>query len=361
MAATIRDIRDRTGLSLATISKYLNGGNVLPRNRELIEKAIEELHYEVNELARGLVTNRTKTIGVLVYDIQCTFIGNMLHYLGQTLHENGYGMLICDSCNDEEIEKNNLQFLLSRKVDGILVFAVSLDGKFLESARKAGVPVVLIDRALRNEEYDCVEIDNRAAMMRAAKKLIGCGHRKIAVIASNVEYTGMERMKGFDDALADAGIVEGGGCDPVGLKAHPHEVGLVGEVAHVLFALGEGFGTGLRDFGFQRRGEARGGIAQEGLRGFLPERRRANAGGFRCVQLPDAQHRLLGHGRYRKEADGRKDVHFSHNRIVYRVNNEYFPSDGEKPRERPHGGVGHVSAVYSLPCMPIPLPSVACQ
>ena len=75
MAATIRDIRDRTGLSLATISKYLNGGNVLPKNRELIEKAIEELHYEVNELARGLVTNRTRTIGVLVYDIQCIFIG----------------------------------------------------------------------------------------------------------------------------------------------------------------------------------------------------------------------------------------------------------------------------------------------
>lgn len=54
MAATIRDIRDRTGLSLATISKYLNGGNVLPKNRELIEEAIDALHYEVNELARGL-------------------------------------------------------------------------------------------------------------------------------------------------------------------------------------------------------------------------------------------------------------------------------------------------------------------
>lgn len=206
MAATIRDIRDRTGLSLATISKYLNGGNVLPRNRKLIEEAIEELHYEVNELARGLVTNRTKTIGVLVYDIQCIFVGNMLHYLGQELHENGYGMLICDSCNDREIERKNLQFLLNRKVDGILVFAVSLDGKFLEGARKAGIPVVLVDRALRDEEYDCVEIDNRAAMMRAAKKLISCGHRRIAVIASDIEYTGMERMKGFDEALADAGI-----------------------------------------------------------------------------------------------------------------------------------------------------------
>ena len=135
MAATIRDIRDRTGLSLATISKYLNGGNVLPRNRELIEEAIDALHYEVNELARGLVTKRTKTIGVLVYDIQCLFAGNMLHYLGQELHKNGYGMLICDSCNNEEMEKENLQFLLSRKVDGSLVFAVSLTG---ETGRSAG-------------------------------------------------------------------------------------------------------------------------------------------------------------------------------------------------------------------------------
>ena len=111
MAATIRDIKKRTGLSLATISKYLNGGNVLPENRILIEEAINELHYEVNELARGLVTHKTKTIGVLVYDIQCLFVGSMLHYLGMELHKKGYGMLICDSCNDEKLQKENLQFL----------------------------------------------------------------------------------------------------------------------------------------------------------------------------------------------------------------------------------------------------------
>ena len=176
------------------------------RKFNTVEEAIEELHYEVNELARGLVTNRTKTIGVLVYDIQCIFVGNMLHYLGQTLHENGYGMLICDSCNDAEIEAKNLQFLLSRKVDGILVFAVSLDGTFLEAAKKAEVPVVLLDRAFRNKEFDCIEIDNRTAMLRAANKLIRRGHRRIALVASDIEYTGMERMKGFEDALEDAGI-----------------------------------------------------------------------------------------------------------------------------------------------------------
>ena len=206
MAATIRDIRDRTGLSLATISKYLNGGNVLPRNRELIEEAIDALHYEVNELARGLVTNRTKTIGVLVYDIQCLFVGNMLHYLGQELHKSGYAMLICDSCNNEEMEKENLQFLLSRKVDGILIFAVSLTGGFLDPAKRAGVPIVLLDRAFRGEEVDCVEVDNRTAVFRAAQMLIEYGHRKIALVASDVEYTGVERKKGYEDALRTYGI-----------------------------------------------------------------------------------------------------------------------------------------------------------
>lgn len=206
MAATIRDIRDRTGLSLATISKYLNGGNVLPRNRELIEEAIDALHYEVNELARGLVTKRTKTIGVLVYDIQCLFAGNMLHYLGQELHKNGYGMLICDSCNNEEMEKENLQFLLSRKVDGILVFAVSLTGGVLGPAKRAGVPVVLLDRAFRGEEVDCVEIDNRTAVFRAVQMLVKNGHKRIALIASDMEYTGVERRKGYEDAVRTYGL-----------------------------------------------------------------------------------------------------------------------------------------------------------
>ena len=206
MAATIRDIRDRTGLSLATISKYLNGGNVLPKNRELIEEAIDALHYEVNELARGLVTNRTKTIGVLVDDIQCLFVGNMLHYLGQELHKSGYAMLICDSCNNEEMEKENLQFFLSRKVDGILIFAVSLTGGFLDPAKRAGVPIVLLDRAFRGEEVDCVEVDNRTAVFRAAQMLIEYGHRKIALVASDVEYTGVERKKGYEDALRTYGI-----------------------------------------------------------------------------------------------------------------------------------------------------------
>ncbi len=89
MAATIRDIRTRTGLSLATISKYLNGGNVLPENKRKIEAAIQDLHYEVNEIARGLVTNKTKTIGMVVYDIESMFSGVLIRHVGDCLRRTG--------------------------------------------------------------------------------------------------------------------------------------------------------------------------------------------------------------------------------------------------------------------------------
>ena len=116
MAATIRDIRNQTGLSLATISKYLNGKNVLPENKEKIEAAIKDLHYEVNEIARGLVTNKTNTIGMIVYDIESMFSGVLIRHVGECLRRAGYALLVCDSCNDEKVEADNVRFLLNKKV-----------------------------------------------------------------------------------------------------------------------------------------------------------------------------------------------------------------------------------------------------
>ena len=76
MAATMKDIAKRTGLGLATISSYFNGGNVREKNRVKIEEAIEELHYEVNEVARGLKTNATKTIGVVIPELKYLLCGD---------------------------------------------------------------------------------------------------------------------------------------------------------------------------------------------------------------------------------------------------------------------------------------------
>ena len=205
MPATIRDIKAQTGLSLATISKYINGGNVLPENKKKIEAAIKDLHYEVNEIARGLVTNRTRTVGIMVYSIESLFNGTILRYIGDRLRQNGYGMLICDSCNDKKIEAENVRFLLGKKIDGIIVLPVSTDPGFLRPAVEAEVPVVLVDRTFRDAEFDCVKIDNRRAAARAVNELIKNNHRDIAVI-SGAEYTGAERLKGYMDAMEQAGL-----------------------------------------------------------------------------------------------------------------------------------------------------------
>lgn len=206
MAATMKDVKNRTGLSMATISKYLNGGNVLPENKALIEEAIKELNYEVNEIARGLVKNKTKTVGVMVYDISSFFSSQILHFLGQELRNNGYGMMICDSFNDEQIEEENVKFLINRKVDGIIALPVSMSGKFLDPAKKAGIPVVLVDRSFQDTSFDCVCIDNRVAAYRAVSILLEHHHTKIAIIGSNIADTGIERMKGYEDALSNASV-----------------------------------------------------------------------------------------------------------------------------------------------------------
>ena len=206
MAATIRDIKERTGLSLATISKYLNGGNVLPENKIKIEAAIKDLHYEVNEIARGLVTNKTRTIGVVVYSIESLFNGTLLHYIADRLRKTGYGLLICDSVNDEEVEAKNVRFLLNKKVDGIMVIPVAKKSHFLNPAKNAGVPIVLLDRSLPDSVFDCVRVDNSMAAYRAVNILIKNRHKKIAVICSKEEYTGSERYKGFSLAMDQAGL-----------------------------------------------------------------------------------------------------------------------------------------------------------
>ncbi len=206
MPATIKDIKEETGLSLATISKYLNGGNVLPENRKKIEAAIDKLHYEVNEIARGLVTNSTRTIGVSVYDIADLFNGIMIHHLGRELSRFGYGMMVVDAANDPEKEISNIRFLVNKKVDGIIMVPASMDSSVLKDAVKADIPVVLLDGKFKDRSFDSVTINNRESAASAVEYLIKRGHKKIAFIGADTSYTANERLKGYRDAMQDAGL-----------------------------------------------------------------------------------------------------------------------------------------------------------
>ncbi len=219
MSATIRDIRRLTGLSLATISKYLNGGNVLPENRVRIEKAIDELGYEVNEIARWLATSKTRTVGVTVFNIQSLFNCTLLSHISAALRAKGYGVLICDCADSAEQEARNIRFLLNKKVDGILAVPVNGEKHDFRLAEEAGVPVVLMDRPA--EGMQCVKIHNSQAAREATELLLRQNHRRIALIGSDEEYTGRRRCDGFRDALDRGGFPRNPELEKIGVAGIP--------------------------------------------------------------------------------------------------------------------------------------------
>ena len=112
MAATIKDIAKKTGLGLATISSYINGGNVREANRIKIEAAIEELHYEINEVARGLKTNKTKTIGVVIPELNNIFCTEIITSMEDVLRNHGYATIVCDCRTDKKLEEDTTEYLV---------------------------------------------------------------------------------------------------------------------------------------------------------------------------------------------------------------------------------------------------------
>lgn len=207
MAATIRDITRMTGLSLATVSKYLNGGNVLPKNRELIEDAIRELHYEVNEVARGLATNRTRTVGILTHRLDNMFASTIITEIEDILRRNDYGTIVCGCRGDEALEKESLRFLLGKRVDGIIAIPTSQSSAYLEPALQRNIPVVLIDRIFHDRDLDCVLVDNEKASRDAVRMLIDRGHTRIGIICGEEHiYTAKKRFDGYIRAHREAGL-----------------------------------------------------------------------------------------------------------------------------------------------------------
>lgn len=207
MGATMKDIAKMTGLGLATISSYLNGGNVREKNRIKIEAAIEELHFEVNEVARGLKTNRTKTIGIVIPELNNIFCAEIITEVEDVLRNHGYATMICDCRTDARREEEAVEFLFRKRVDGLILMPSGKSGKHLDRFLHAEKPIVLIDRNLEDVDCDNVLVDNQGAVEDAVKRLLVSGHQKIGMIAGPEHvFTARERYRGYEAALKNAGI-----------------------------------------------------------------------------------------------------------------------------------------------------------
>ncbi|MDO4622799.1 MAG: LacI family DNA-binding transcriptional regulator [Eubacteriales bacterium] len=208
MAATIKDIAERAGCGLATVSSYLNGGNVRPANKEKIEAAIRELNYVVNETARQLKTNRTRMIGAIIPELNSTFCASVLSEIEDILRQHGYAMLVCDCRTDSAREKEAAAFMLNRRVDGLFVIPVDSTGKNLKKFVRSGKPLITIDRQIEKLNCDSVSVDNREAIRSAVEYLIQKGHRKIGLIAGPQEVNASyQRLRGYQIACEENRIV----------------------------------------------------------------------------------------------------------------------------------------------------------
>lgn len=207
MAATMKDLAKRTGLGLATISSYFNGGNVREKNRKKIEEAIEELHYEVNEVARNLKTNATKTIGVVIPELNNTFCAEIITGIEDILRNHGYATMICDCRTDKKLEQEAVEFLCRKRVDGIINMPVDTEGGHLKTFQKTGKPIVLIDRKIKGVVCDSVLVDNEQAASDALRLLYEKGHRNIGIIGGPEEIsTAQERMKGYCKTMEELNL-----------------------------------------------------------------------------------------------------------------------------------------------------------
>ncbi len=207
--ATLKDIAKETGLSVATISKYINGVKLKDKNRLAVERAIQKLDYTVNEYARGLKSSKSKTIGVIIPELANQFMAQIITELENILRSEGYSVIICDCHTNEQLECEAVSFLLSKMVDGIINVPVCSDGKHLEPAISKNVPIIVLDRIIPELEnkIDSVVINNSGATNNATKILLSKGHQKIAIILGPKHiYTTKQRLAGYLEAMKDFGI-----------------------------------------------------------------------------------------------------------------------------------------------------------
>jgi DNA-binding LacI/PurR family transcriptional regulator len=207
VAATIRDVAEYSGLSLGTISKFINGGPVKEKTRLKIEEAIKKLKFKPNNIAKGLRNARTFTVGVLLSKLHSSFDGTIVSALEEYLLPLGYSIIVshCHENAEREIEK--IKFLLKHMVDGIVLMPFSASGRQIEVLKESKTPFVLIDQIFRQYKTDGVVLDNAGAVAKPVETLLQMGHRDIAIITGNKAlYTSKERLAGYTTAMNRHGV-----------------------------------------------------------------------------------------------------------------------------------------------------------
>jgi LacI family transcriptional regulator len=209
-AVTLRDVARVAGVHPATVSRALNEDTRALVNQETarrVLKAAEELGYRPNPIARGLKTNRSYTIGVLIPDLTNPLFPPILRGIEDRLETAGYTPLIANTDNDPERELLDSETMRARQVDGIIAATARRDHRLHDALLEAGTPLVLVNRRQEELPVSSATADDRMGMRLSVEHLLSLGHTRIAHLAGPLDYsTGLERWESFQATMRAAGL-----------------------------------------------------------------------------------------------------------------------------------------------------------
>jgi DNA-binding LacI/PurR family transcriptional regulator len=207
--ATIRDVGRRALVSHQTVSRVINGEvSIAPATRARVERAIAELGFHPNHVARSLASRKTYTVGVVMGDVASPFFPDVVRGAEDVLSPLGYSLFLSSSRRDAEVERRNVVHLLERSADGVILGAPrSRPEELADLARRAGVPMVFLNREVRGSHVASVWVDWRSATSEVVAYLSGLGHRRIAlVVPSRDEAPFASREEWYRASLEESGL-----------------------------------------------------------------------------------------------------------------------------------------------------------
>ena len=228
MRVRLRDIAEQLSLSVATVSKVLRGyKDVNPDTRERVLAKVRELNYKPNWAARSLVSRRSYTIGMVVPHLRHTFFQEAYRAIVRDTSPAGYTVLIANSLEDPSIEESEIEQMLARQVDGLIIASALPPARPgpIRRLESQGVPFVLIDRRFEKLPANFVGVDDYELGRLATTHLIENGCQRVAHLRGPGVSTAIERLKGYQAALekhqmkTPPGLVAGGkGDDATGYQ-----------------------------------------------------------------------------------------------------------------------------------------------
>lgn len=206
-APTIYDVAEKAGVSIATVSKVINNtGRISEKTRKKVLSIMDELNYYPSVVASALTGKRTQTIGLLLPNLANPFYAELAREMEDRADEQGYSLVICSTDYKAEKEQKYVSLLIRKRVDGFIITSGFNNVDLVQELLDQKIPVTLIAYNIARKSLNTISVDDYAGGYQATAHLAELGHKRIAVIAEQVQSS-TDRIRGYKAALNDFGLV----------------------------------------------------------------------------------------------------------------------------------------------------------